>query len=1275
MMRRLRRLQRALLGALIALVILAGVLVALLSQLLPSLQAHPDAVAGWLQQRIGQPVSLQSVHGAWNGRGVLLELGGLRMGDVDGPSVDLARLQIDVMTGWMPGRPLTSLKLTAPELDLERDAEGHWRVRGLGIGRREETPAQLELVDRLGELLLDRAQVQVHDALHDVEWSLPRVDARVRTQGGRVRVGALAYQDDPQPINIQFDLAADMASGRMHVEVVDAPLRDWLPDGTMQGDARASVRAWVDVAAGRIESGTAEIRLEGRPTLPGSDGPAVGPPSSPATLPPLMLSAGLARDGDDVVLTVSDPEHGDWWQARRSEQDWSLQAAGMSLARWLPWAAELASVWDEERSSEWPARIRALEPAGTLRGLRMTGGEDGLASLSASVEQLGMAAVGKHPGVSGLNLVVHGDADRVLWETDSPDFAFDWPVSLRQTMRPRAHGHGVAWRDPEQGLCAAALDLALDDPAYHIRAEGGVCRGDSGLTADLRVDVGPTDITHAKQFWITNRMPERTVQWLDDALVSGRLASGALLLHGELGHWPFRDGAGRMQARADVADVELAYHRDWPRGEHLTGTAWFVNSSMEVELSADVGGVRAEHVRGGISDFKDAVLALQLSTRERGAALLQFLRDSPLWSKLESGMAQIGIVGQGDVDLAFELSLKHGAPPPEVHGTVTFPRADLRHAGWGIAFDAAQGVVQFSNRGVRIEDMKILQTGRSASFDLNVGSFVVDPSRQVESSLVGRLDLRALIDTQPELTWLRPWIEGEAEFTIDLQIPEDKVQPPHLRLRSDLVGVSLTLPAPLRKSAATPMPMDLELDLLSGGQIVSLRLGELLQLVGETGTEPAFTGVAAFGGAEVDERPERGIAVLGQVPVLDVDGWLGLALHNSGEGLIDSVDLHSGDLAVLGRSFSETALRWARQAGQQRVRLEGEHIAGEIEIPGDEQFAQRGITARFQRLHWGTAERETASSASIDPRSVPPLHLHIEQFRLGEAELGDTRLETFPDLDGMRVQQFDARSEALQLSARGRWSGSGDAERSQFTAEFAAENLGAMLSALGFADLVEGGQSLVSLDASWPGAPSGFSLQRSTGTLKLSVGEGQIPNVKPGAGRLLGLLSLGQIPRRLALDFSDFFGQGLAFDKIEGNFRLAAGTATTDGLLIDSPAAEIRIRGTTGLADQSYDQTMEVLPRAGNVLPVVGALAAGPAGAALGAVAQAVLQKPFKQMTRTLYSVQGSWDEPTIEVVERGPAREGSARRGVEEPVVDSEDDAEDGGIERAEAEARDEEE
>ena len=56
------------------------------------------------------------------------------------------------------------------------------------------------------------------------------------------------------------------------------------------------------------------------------------------------------------------------------------------------------------------------------------------------------------------------------------------------------------------------------------------------------------------------------------------------------------------------------------------------------------------------------------------------------------------------------------------------------------------------------------------------------------------------------------------------------------------------------------------------------------------------------------------------------------------------------------------------------------------------------------------------------------------------------------------------------------------------------------------------------------------------------------------------------------------------------------------------------------------------------MLPALGAIAAGPAGAALGAVAQAVFQSPLKQMARTLYRVQGSWSEPKIDVIDRGPA-------------------------------------
>jgi uncharacterized protein YhdP len=50
---------------------------------------------------------------------------------------------------------------------------------------------------------------------------------------------------------------------------------------------------------------------------------------------------------------------------------------------------------------------------------------------------------------------------------------------------------------------------------------------------------------------------------------------------------------------------------------------------------------------------------------------------------------------------------------------------------------------------------------------------------------------------------------------------------------------------------------------------------------------------------------------------------------------------------------------------------------------------------------------------------------------------------------------------------------------------------------------------------------------------------------------------------------------------------------------------------------------------------VVGALAAGPIGAAAGLVAQGVLRSPLDQMARARYRVTGSWDKPDIQLIQR----------------------------------------
>ncbi|MCX5511726.1 AsmA-like C-terminal region-containing protein, partial [Pseudomonas sp. BJa3] len=82
-----------------------------------------------------------------------------------------------------------------------------------------------------------------------------------------------------------------------------------------------------------------------------------------------------------------------------------------------------------------------------------------------------------------------------------------------------------------------------------------------------------------------------------------------------------------------------------------------------------------------------------------------------------------------------------------------------------------------------------------------------------------------------------------------------------------------------------------------------------------------------------------------------------------------------------------------------------------------------------------------------------------------------------------------------------------------------------------------------------------------------------------GAGRVLGLLSVAEVRRRLMLDLSDFFSKGFAFNRIDGDIRIAGGLARSDNLMIDGPAAEIQIRGDTDLRSERFDQTVDVKPK------------------------------------------------------------------------------------------------
>ena len=235
----------------------------------------------------------------------------------------------------------------------------------------------------------------------------------------------------------------------------------------------------------------------------------------------------------------------------------------------------------------------------------------------------------------------------------------------------------------------------------------------------------------------------------------------------------------------------------------------------------------------------------------------------------------------------------------------------------------------------------------------------------------------------------------------------------------------------------------------------------------------------------------------------------------------------------------------------------------------------------------------------------------------------------------MHIDQLRTHTNDVQIMASGNWNGIVGDSHTHMVIDFGAENLGSLLNALGFGGLFEGGRTSAHLEATWPGEPSSLAMQRMTGTLKVEVSKGRIPEVQPGMGRLFGLMALTELPRRLSLDFGDVFGKGLGFDSIKGKFHLDDGMACTDDLKLEGVGGRNHHHRQDRPAREDLRPAILVVPHVGNSLPVVGAIAGGPVGAAAGLAIQGLLGHGLNKAASARYSLTGTWEKPKITLMEK----------------------------------------
>ena len=1261
------------------------------------LERHPQTIAQWLSARAGRPVAFDHVATRWTRRGPLLSLDGLRVGDPADPvRIGRAEIQIAQYSGLLPGHSFTEIRLRGLDLTLQRASNGQWQVRGLPGQQDGEDP--LSALEHLGELQLAQAHLRILAPELGVDLRIPRVDVRMQVNGPRMRVGAQAWlrgASDPIEGALAFDRVA--GDGRIYAGARRVDLRTLAGvidvAGVTPESGKGSLRAWGRLQAHRIVGIHVDAALRDVALRGVSSGNQQAPSQRWAALdlqavwagtiddwrlqvPKLRIDDGKPWILDGISLAVG-PRYA--LHARRVQAAPLLQLAAMSDA--------LAPGF-----RHW---LQSAKPDALLEDVDVRGVRDGGLQARARINGFRFDPVGHDPGMRGVTGWLQGDQDGLRMRFDRNALvAFDWPAGFGVVHEFHMDGEAVLWRD-DAGWTVRTPGLQIDGGPLQARARGGISFHNDHHSPhlDIAADIGDTPIALAHGFWIHHLMPKATVAWLDAALRGGTLRQVHAVVAGDLADWPFRNepgmaGAGVFRAEAHIDNGTVKFQPDWPAAEHMDAALSFIADGFTVDGRAQLAGVGVSTLKAGIQRFSASELTVDAVTAGDASRYLALLSASPLHAKYGEVMDNLRAEGKANATFAMVLPLGHEQPhAAKVDGSVVLDGARLREQRWNLDFQQVRGQASYDQDGFIANALQVRSEGLPGALTLRAGPQVQDPANAFEAQLQASLDIGGMLGRVESLKWLLPHARGRSTWTAAVAIPRASpttvstpsamAAPAVLQLHSDLIGTQLDLPMPLRKPAAQALDTVINIRLPMEQGDFTAKLGNLLALHARTRGDRSGLRIV-LGGGDAGEPPANGLQVGGSAQQLDALGWIGaLAGIKQASSLpLLGVNVSTKRLTLLGADFADATV-WVAPSGRDtRVTVKSAAINGGLLIPGQDNAV---VSGRFDRLYWpspsiesftaqaattavppassppSTAPSTTAGSSAdpIDPANIPALSFDVDDLRIGATALGRARFRSLPMVGGLRVQEFSTAGSKQRIKATGSWFGRGQSERSALKMDVDSDDIGALLVGLGLGGQVTGGKGRLGVEATWRGGPDRFDILAMNAGLHLDARDGRLLELEPGAGRFLGLLGVAQLRRRLTLDFSDFFGKGFTFDRIKGDATLANGQLRTDDLSVHAPAADMTMRGSTDLRNQRFDQIVEVKPRSGGLLTAVGAIAGGPVGAAVGAVANAVLDKPMRGIGAKTYRVTGPWASPKVETISHAASAQVEAEQTRSDPARD----------------------
>lgn len=1340
-----RLLAAALKLAVIAYFLFCGVFLSLRYGVLPHIDHYKGEVEQIATRAIGQPVSIGAISASWHGLRPYLAFTNVVIRDPRGQVALNLPMVAATVSWWsmaVADLRLHDLEIIGPDLPVRRDRDGRLYVAGIFIDTQKKgRGAGLDWALSQRRIAIRHGRIRWHDEQRGApELVLDNVNFVLYNRWRRHRFGLQATPAAAlaAPLDLRADFthppfAASISdpahwSGELYLDLRRADLAAWKPYLDLPFDisrGTGAVRAWLQFDRANVADFTADLALANLAARFQQDLPPLdllqisGRVSARETYQParkLDLQA-FGRQGHSVAVTNLALQTADGIRLPATTFSESFAVAGKgqpastrveigmldlkaltALAPRLPLSAlqrqrlqryaprgqlqDFSAQWQ----GPWPG-FSAYAVKGRFSGL-------GLDSQGASAAD-GAAAT---PGFDNLSGSIDASDKGGALKLDARQLVLQLPGYLGEPRLPLEQLKLQAgWTFPDKNLLSLQLDqldfqqqgvsasfsgkhlLPLHQPPQQPHTLGNI---------ELAGKISGFDFSQLGHY-LPAVTPDHLRRWLLGALEKGRASDVTLVLKGDLAQFPFRGERpagtpkGVFTVAGKIENGSLNYTPgevgkdgkapEWPLLEQIDGTFLFDRSRMEIRAhSAKTQNVALSEVTAVIPDLLAHERQLDISGSAAGALqdFVGFVNRSPVLGWIGDLTEETKAVGNARLALKLQLPLER-LHDSKVQGTLQLANNEVTLQNALPPISKAGGKLEFYERGFSLNGIKGEFLGGPLTL---VGGTHPDGTTVVKADGVVSAD--GLRKTYPGAALQR--ISGSSRFSAAITVKEHH---PGVKVESDLIGLGLDFPVPLRKAPNQGMPLKFEMtgvpsdDPMIARDEIRLSLGAAIAARYQRQKSLAAHGAwrVLAGGIGVNApapEPDSGLLANVSLESLNIDAWRSIAgsiapPEPQKEAATaqraapfdfaqyvepEVLAARATELIVMGKKLDHVVVGASRQDNVWQANIDSTQASGYVTWDGSSSGRALGrVKARLASLIIPQSAATDVSElleGKNEATQIPALDIVAENFQLFGKQFGrlevtasNVRPTAGSEAREWRISKLAITNPDAEFKGAGRWTTSGTtggASVSHLTFALDIANAGQLLERFGYAQVLRGGKGRMDGEITWNGLPFSLDLPSLSGQLHLDMQAGQFLKVDPGAAKLLGVLSLQSLPRRLTLDFRDVFSEGFAFDGVVGTAAIVKGRASTDNFKMRGVSATVLMSGSADLAQESQNLHVVVIPEINlGTASVVYALAINPVVGIGSFLAQLFLRDPLMRAFTFEYDITGPWLDPKVVKVER----------------------------------------